>query len=93
MPLKIRPTYSRSLHNNINQNIMDINSRIQELTKLTSSDYDAEYWKTTRMDMHLDQKSAWVYLAGYKDEAAFDAGLMPVTTQRIKVIEDLTDLI
>ena len=71
---------------------MDINSRIQELTKLTSSDYDAEYWKTTRMDMHLDQKSAWVYLAGYKDEAAFDAGLMPVTTQRIKVIEDLTNL-
>jgi len=51
----------------------------------TASGYDAEYWKTTRMDMHLDQKTVWVYLAGYKDKAAFDAGLMPVTTQRVTV--------
>ena len=57
-------------------------------TITTASGYDAEYWKTTRMDMHLDQKAVWVYLAGYKDKAAFDAGLMPVSTQRITVKGD-----
>ena len=55
-------------------------------TITTNSGYDASYWKTTRMDMHLDQKTVWVYLCGYKDKAAFDAGLMPVTTQRVSVM-------
>ena len=57
-------------------------------TITTDSGYDAAYWKTTRMDMHLDQKAIWVYLAGYKDKAAFDAGLMPVATTRTTVKRD-----
>jgi hypothetical protein len=57
-------------------------------TITTNSGYDASYWKTTRMDMHLDQKAIWVYIAGYKDKSAFDAGLMPVTTQRISLMEN-----
>ena len=60
-------------------------------TITTASGYDATYWKTTRMDMHLDQKAIWIYLAGYKDKAAFDAGLMPVTTQRLTVKRDSLD--
>ena len=60
-------------------------------TITTASGYDATYWKTTRMDMHLDEKSIWVYLAGYRDKAAFDADLMPVATQRIMVKRDDID--
>ena len=61
-------------------------------TITTNTGYDATYWQTTRMDMHLDQKAIWVYLSGYKDKAASKAGLEPITTTRITVKRDnLTD--
>ena len=80
MPSALRLT--QSYHTSAYK-IMSLNKTIT-----TDSGYEAEYWKTTRMDMHLDQPAIWVYLAGYKDKAAFDAGLEPVTTTRITVKRD-----